>query len=477
MGQSRISKIERARVALRRFTDREDGSILIFSMFLLVGIFIIGGLAVDFMRIETERAKMQSTVDRAVLAAADLDQTLSPANVVKDYLAKAGLTDTLVGEPTVSEGLNYRIVSAKVQDDVPMFFGGLSRIFSPNARVHTSMTVPASATAQERVARVEISMVLDISGSMSSNSRIQNLRTAATDFVTTVLDEESSDLVSVSLVPYSEHVALSADLFNAMKVNKTHSYASYCLEFADSDFATTTMHPNTNYNQVQHFQWVNNSYNDMSHTVCPTVSYAPIMPWSQSQSDLTTRIAQLQPYSQTAIYLGMKWGVGLLDPSMNPVMQTLISKNKVDAVFADRPTAYTATDTLKFVILMTDGENTSSYRIQDWAYSTDSYKENWARYNLIWYLNRYVSSRNRSQYYYQKADSDYGDDMLEDICDAAKNAGIIVWTIGFETSSHGAEVMEDCASSPSHYFDVEGIEISDAFHAIATQINNLKLTR
>ena len=38
-------------------------------------------------------------------------------------------------------------------------------------------------------------------------------------------------------------------------------------------------------------------------------------------------------------------------------------------------------------------------------------------------------------------------------------------------------VMRDCASSPSHFFRVEGVEIEDAFEAIARQINQLRLTQ
>jgi hypothetical protein len=37
--------------------------------------------------------------------------------------------------------------------------------------------------------------------------------------------------------------------------------------------------------------------------------------------------------------------------------------------------------------------------------------------------------------------------------------------------------MQDCASSPSHFFRVEGVELSEAFRAIARQINQLRLTQ
>ena len=88
-------------------------------------------------------------------------------------------------------------------------------------------------------------------------------------------------------------------------------------------------------------------------------------------------------------------------------------------------------------------------------------------------MNRYYYSR----YYWFTHDAAQGDALLDDICDASKDAGIVIWSIGFEVDNHGADVMANCASFPSHFFRVEGIEISEAFDAIARQINQLRLTQ
>ena len=74
-----------------KFKRDADGSLTIFSLFLLVVMLIVGGTAVDTIRHETMRTKLQYTLDRAVLAAADLEQTLAPQDVVDDYFAKSGL--------------------------------------------------------------------------------------------------------------------------------------------------------------------------------------------------------------------------------------------------------------------------------------------------------------------------------------------------------------------------------------------------
>lgn len=88
-----------------------------------------------------------------------------------------------------------------------------------------------------------------------------------------------------------------------------------------------------------------------------------------------------------------------------------------------------------------------------------------------------MNSWNRGSFYYQKYDATTGDSLLNSVCTAAKNRGILIWSIGFEVSDHGAEVMQSCASSPSHFFRVEGVEISEAFSTIAQTLNQLRLTQ
>jgi hypothetical protein len=69
---------------MRTFAAGESGSLTIFSLFVVLCMLMVGGLAVDFMRQESARAKLQSTLDRAILAAADMDQQLDPTAVVQD---------------------------------------------------------------------------------------------------------------------------------------------------------------------------------------------------------------------------------------------------------------------------------------------------------------------------------------------------------------------------------------------------------
>ena len=64
-----------------------------------------------------------------------------------------------------------------------------------------------------------------------------------------------------------------------------------------------------------------------------------------------------------------------------------------------------------------------------------------------------------------------------DICDASKANDTFVYTIAFEAPNAVMPMMRECASSPAYAFDVDGLEIADAFAAIASSIRQLRLTQ
>ncbi|WP_299723629.1 Tad domain-containing protein [uncultured Tateyamaria sp.] len=449
-----------------RFVRDESGTMTIFAVMMLMMMLLVGGIGVDLMRNEMERTRVQATIDRAVLAAADLDQTLDPTAVVNDYFAKAGMSGYLTSV-TVDEGLNYRTVTAQARTTTRTQFMRLMGV--------DELAVPARGQAEEKVANVEISMVLDISGSMGRNSKMENLQDAAKTFIDTVIRDETEDLISLSLIPYTAQVNAGEPIFAELTTNHLHDF-SYCIDFEQDDFQSAALDFGTTYEQMQHFESGWNYAYPITNPGCPQQDYEEIMAYSQDANNLKARIDNYRARANTSIHLGMKWGVALLDPSFKPITQALSLENRIDSAFANRPAAYTDTETLKTIILMTDGENVPTVRIQDWYYAQPSHYVHWSRYPLYWYLNNYVGG-SWDNWRYTKYTSAQADDMLEDICDAAKAQGIVVWSIGFEVTNFSAGIMENCASSPSHFFRVEGVEISEAFEAIAKQINQLRLTQ
>ena len=454
----------------RRFHREEDGVMLVFSIMMLLMLLLVGGIGVDLMRHEMVRTRLQATLDRAVLAAADLDQPLEPKQVVEDYFTKAKMGDYL-SDVVVDEGINFRNVYAEAEAEMKTTLIHMAGI--------KTLKAPATGAAEERIANVEVSMVLDISGSMKDNNKMANMQSAARRFIDTVLRGDTNDNVSISLVPYSEHVNIGKDLFELIDTGPHHKHDySYCVEIPDGHMQQTWLNQGHQFEQVQHFQWNYDGYNnDRSDTICPRYEYETVTAFSRSATDLKRQIDEFRPRAGTSIFLGMKWGTALLDPDSNNLVQGLAGRGKADGVFSDRPKSFSDPETLKTIILMTDGKNDRSNRIAPWYYRNDSHYAHWNRYNFWYYLTRVERPHRYNNWYQEYYNAETGDRLTKEICDIAKEAGIVIWSIGFEVDDHGADVMEDCASSPSHFFRVEGIEIRDAFESIARQINQLRLTQ
>lgn len=565
---------------LRRFARDEDGSLIIFGLFAFLIILSLTGVGIDLMRFERDRAALQYTMDRAALAAADLDQTLDPTDVVNDYLDKAGLLEYLTNV-TVDEGFGYRSVSASATYEFPTQFMHMSGI--------DLLTAPAATTAEERIDGVEISLVLDVSGSMNSNSRLTNLKVAAKEFVDTMVDNSADGNLSISIIPYATQVSVPDSIMSQFNVSAEQTYSN-CITFSAADFDSTGMSTATPMTSAMHFDpWYTYDARDnsvpsvlgtgsayyRSLPVCEAISGREILPLSKSRSELKTYIDNLTARGNTSIDVGMKWGTALVDPSLQGVVTNLIAAGDVSADFSDRPTTYDSGDTLKVIVLMTDGQNTSQYYINDgyrsgesniwynaemekysvyvglddgdydrdgnydepmfywpfngtWrdhAYGEGTYEETrtervcrsyrrngsckryrtvrttvtvdepgsaaivsypdlWAYTSLRWVVRYlYEPWMGGSAWYdwYYDVRSYVGSSTknarTKSICDAAKAQGIIVYTIGFEAPSAGQAVLRDCASSDSHFFDVRGLEIADAFSAIASSIRKLRLTQ
>lgn len=448
---------------INHFARAEDGVMLALVMMMMLIMFSVAGIGVDLMRTEMERTRLQQTVDSAALAAAHKDNTLVPKQVVMDYFAKANLASYISEDDiTVSTSGTATSVTVALTAEV-------QTPFLKNMGFET-FTVPAIGRAEQAYGNSEVSLVLDISGSMDDNNRMNRLHTAANEFVDTVIGPDSLDRVSLSLVPYTGDVNVGYNIMSRMNVRQMHSY-SYCVQFVPSDFSTTAVSPSDHYLQGQHFSHTDGSFNYIS---CPTRSYEQVTPYSQNAAALKSQINQLTGRERTSIHIGLKWGAALLDEAFRPVINSLVDATIVDEAFRDRPAAFN-TQTMKVIVVMTDGMNTETNRIKDFAYDTPSMRAHWARHAMRSWEDDVDNSVQDDLFdvYYTDV---MGNNLMQNICNAAKEKGIIIYTIGFEINNSSARQMELCASSPSHFYRVEGVNISNAFSSIARQLQQLRLT-
>lgn len=574
-------------LAAKGFVKDTDGSILVFVMVVFSAMFLVGGTAVDLARHENLRASLQYNLDRAVLAAASLKQTEEPEVVVNDYMSRFNA----IGEFTVNVdsevNVNSRAVSATADATLDTWFLSMAGI--------DDMPIRAASAASERIPNLEISLVLDVSGSMRGN-KLSSLKTAAKQFITTMLTGTDPDTVTISVVPFNHNSAPSNNMFEALTISQFHTLST-CLNFSDSDFESTSVSPTQSYTQGIYTSDDDQAYyssyygyeiyngsdpflglDDFGIT-CYSDQYFEILPHSANETTLHSKIDSLEADGWTSGHIGIKWGVGLLDPAFQPVVSSLISEGDVSGAFEGLPVAWEDPDTMKIVVMMGDGANTNELQLGSdytgpnsplWevktevpgeldylVYSGYTYQPEWYGPGVLegycsWSSTTcYYTDPSEETYYYlahetagtyrdvinetningstfdgitvgneltsgsgeivlEKNQLDWGvawglmsaeyydekaggssrsellsgtrgyalsDTAMSDICTAARDSGIVVFTIGYQTGETTSAKLEACATTSAHYYDAATTNIATVFSSIASSIQKLKLTQ
>ena len=522
----------------RVFARAEEGALIIFSLFLFVLMAVMGGVAIDIMRYETTRTQLSQTLDRCTLMAASLTQQLDPQEVVEDCVAKAGMADKLQRVEVV-DGFNSRDVKTVAVAETNPFFLHMIGIDRFDAK--------AGSRAIQTITNVEIILVLDVSGSMNG-AKIANLRVAAANFVGTMMDSDPNRRVSISVVPYNAQVNLGATLRGKFNATDLHGVANVnCLELPASVFASPAI-PRTT--ALPMMAWADHAYGTLqggylaptdanyarpntSSNFCRPTPANVVRMASQNKDQLQADIRGLQAGGNTSIVLGMKWAAALLDPAARSIYDEYIDADLMSDNLSGRPFEYDDPESMKVIVLMTDGEHVAHDRINDGYKSGPSpiwLSEGDGRYSVhhpnqpgankyyVPHLNAWRStawtnnatparqqdwlqvwSNLRLSYVaWQFYGRPYGNaaysnaintmrstyasagtmnTMLQDTCDQVKQEGVIVYGIAFEAPANGRSQISRCSSSLQHYFEADGAEIGTAFDTIASNLSMLKLTQ
>ena len=331
---------------LARFCTHQDGNVTIFAFTLFMLMMMMGGLAVDLMRFETTRTSLQNTLDRATLAAASLNQSIDGKVVVNDYFAKAGLTKYLKSV-TVTKGLNFRNVKADAEAATNPYFVHLVGI--------DEMYAKGNSMAEQRISNVEIMLVLDISGSMNSNSRLVNLKIAANEFVSTILSSDTEQRISIGIVPFNGQVNLPVDLRNKFNYTDPNGATNVnCFDLPASVYTGPGMSRTTplsmtiagdTYSGTSGVaNWIDVSDSNVGpyplNVWCPPRAEDTVSMPQQSISALQAKITGLTAVGATSINAGMKWGLSLLDPSARGIYNEYQLAGLMSANLTGRPYEY-----------------------------------------------------------------------------------------------------------------------------------------
>ena len=177
---------------------------------------------------------------------------------------------------------------------------------------------------------------------------------------------------------------------------------------------------------------------------------ATIQPLTDNKTTLKTLINGLTVTGSTAGQIGLAWGWYTVSPNFNSLWSSNPAGPNVPR------------DTLKAVILMTDGDFNSPYCTGVLAGDAGSGSGSTADH-----IN--CNATNGSPFTQAAA-----------LCDAIKAQNILVYTVGFSVTagSQAAEILSDCATSPDYAFlPASGADLSDDFAAIGRDITRLRISK
>ncbi|MDC7695458.1 pilus assembly protein TadG-related protein [Asticcacaulis sp. DXS10W] len=479
--------------------DRRGNTAVMFGLFVFVLAAAVAG-AVDFSNVVSRRSKAQDALDAATLAVAILrPTTVDQAKAAVTLRLKQELGDNPDGVQI--DQFNYdtttRTYYVTAKGTYKPYLLGVVNITALPYQV-------LSKTVQAANGTLELSLVLDNTDSMGqaldgTKTRLDVLKTAATNLVNTVMTTANKDYVKVAIVPYADYVnvglanrgqtwiSVGADYTVPAAAQKCNTISTKqvctggvwgtCDSIKDGvpikvgcwktpQTCTTvniTPYQSCDNPQPTYYKWYGcvrhqvdsktkllimpdplTAYTGVLETAqrCPTA----IQPLSNDKTVVTNainglvnKIGSYQP--DTFIPGGLVWGVNTLSPPA-PFKegQAYDAKNK---------------EPKKVIVLMTDGANTLYTNASGQTVSAATGSPPTISTSLI--TPTYTVQAN--------------------VCNYAKGKNIEIFVIGLGvTDATALASLKSCATDAQHYFDAQNAnDLINAFEVIGGKLSVVRL--
>jgi len=486
--------------------DRKGAAALLFAMTFIPSVIGVG-LAIDYTRAQTMRQHLTQALDAAALAVGSWQglteaemQQKAQAYFAANFPAGSGTTGAL------ALSVNGPVISISVNGEVDTTFMKIVGIDRVNVAAHTEVTLAEK--------KIELVMALDNTGSMGWNGKLGGLKTAAQTLVDTLFGGEAQpDFVKVGLVPFAAAVNIGADKLGSgwidtaaqspiawedfqPGVNVLDLYAQLtnrswngCVRaraaphdtqddpplagvpdtlwapyFAPDEPDFSWLYANRyvpdgayggteyDYDARQRYTGKYTDYtlpgweNDGPDFNCRT---QPVTAMTNVKTTLDSAIAAMNASGNTVIPAGLAWAWRLISPG-EPFTEGV---------------GYDDDQTIKAIVLLTDGQNTVSGGLNN---HNRSYYSAYG-YARSGHLGATDGSEATSQLNAKTAA----------LCENIKAAGIRLYTVTFQLGDGATKnLMRDCATNPQMYYDSpSNSELEQVFKDIAKGLNELRLSK
>ena len=295
-----------------------------------------------------------------------------------------------------------------------------------------SITIGAKSQALWGMKKLELALALDNTGSMSSSSKMSNLKTAAKNLLSTLKTAAKKDGdVKVSIIPFDTTVNLGT----SYKDNPWFDIDSIdCNGWKSGTGCTSSNWKNYWEGCVRDRTYPYDAQDNAPNTsVAATLfpvydcgSLTTLLPLTTNWTALNSKIDAMSPNGNTNSTIGLVWAWHSLTPGA-PLSEA----------------AAPATDLDKVIIILTDGQNTEAWKNSNNTKVTGSST---------------IDARTRL------------------VCDNIKAANIKIYAI--RVINGNASLLQQCATNPTMYYDVQNAsQLNSVFGAIAQNLANLRLAK
>jgi len=205
----------------RRFGAASGGNVAMVAAFVIPSLLALVGIAVDTQNTIRQKAKVQAALDSAVLAGAlQRQRGMNAETVIADVQQYAeamflqqggGLT---CGEVVVTFNEENQDIAGSVRCEQPTY---LTQLIG-----YDELQFNVDATSTYGIGVVDVAFVFDVSGSMNSSNRLDNLKTAAVAAFDELLpdDKERDGTVRLAITSYN-HSLNAGPYINAVTDTRT----------------------------------------------------------------------------------------------------------------------------------------------------------------------------------------------------------------------------------------------------------------